>query len=72
MEDHWAVSQSFLKIDGNPEDIVKKALPAIERSHDIYSEVARRRMANGGQGDAFLKAYSCARRDESSEIDMEE
>jgi len=29
-------------------------------------------MADGGQGDAFLKAYSCARRDESSEIDMEE
>jgi len=43
VEDHWAVSQSFLKIDGNPEDIVKKALPAIERSHDIYSEGARGR-----------------------------
>jgi hypothetical protein len=29
-------------------------------------------MTNGGQGDAFLKTYSCARSDESSEIDMEE
>jgi hypothetical protein len=72
VEDHWAVSQSFLIIDGNSEDVVKKALRAIERSHDIYSEVARGRMANGCQGDAFLKAYYCARRDESSEIDMDE
>lgn len=72
VEDHWAVSQGFLKIVANSEDIVKEVLPAIERSHDIYSEVVRGRMANGGQGDAFLKAYSCARRDQSSEIDMEE
>jgi len=56
VEDHWAVSQGFLKIDGNSEDVVKKALPAIERSHDIYSEVARGRMANGGQGDACSKS----------------
>jgi hypothetical protein len=48
VEDHWAVSQGFLKIDANSEDIVKEVLPAIERSHDIYSEVVKGRMANGG------------------------
>jgi hypothetical protein len=72
VEDRWAVSQGFLKIVANSEDVVKEVLPAIERSHDIYPEVVRGRMTNGGQGDAFLKAYSCARSDESSEIDMEE
>jgi hypothetical protein len=59
VENHLAVSQNFLEIDENSEYVVKKALPAIERSHDIYSEVARGRMADGGQGDAFESLFLC-------------